>query len=189
MARVDASDLLRDMSSSSQPFDIPLTDISSVQKEFNLGRNGSVGVIYIQTNCNGFLEVIPHTEDGRDSVVAFLQACLPQGTLKDKLSILELRQLHLSRSDSSLFDMEQFEFHAVKKRFANESIWERMRRRSARFSARIQECESTLFLNLSRFEISFWCCELVLLFSLTSFLVLCYFCECSVCLLRNCGRK
>ena len=128
----------------SGPLHIYFSDLVSVQKDLTSNQNSGIGVIRIQTRAHGILEVIPHTKDGRDVLVAFLQSCLPKGSIQDKLYQFT-KQLQCSSSDDVSVDMQHFEARTVRKSFANESIFEKMRRRSAVFSLRMQECEFSIF--------------------------------------------
>jgi len=123
-----------------EPFDVLLSDIAFVENDYS--HNASIGVVYILTcvtQTNGVVEIIPRSLHARDLLVAFLQAGLSDGLVRDKDTELE-NQLFVTTIDGSFdFDMQDFEAHAVKKRFANESFIDKMSRRSAVFAARIQE--------------------------------------------------
>jgi len=125
-----------------EPFDVLLSDIAFVENDYS--HNASIGVVYILTcvtQTNGVVEIIPRSLHARDLLVAFLQAGLSDGLVRDKDTELK-NQLFVTTIDGSFdFDMQDFEAHAVKKRFANESFIDKMSRRSAVFAARIQECE------------------------------------------------
>jgi len=120
------------------PLHIYCSDLISVQKDTTSNQNNGIGVIRIETNAHDIMEVIPHNIDGRDLLVAFLQSCLPKGSVQDKIFQFT-KQLQCTSSDDISLDMQHFEASAVKKRFANEPIWEKMRRKGAALSSRLQE--------------------------------------------------
>lgn len=121
----------------SEPFDIFLSDVVLIRKEKDYSRNVGIGVIYITTRTHGFAEIIPNSLHGRELLLAFLQASLPDGSIRDKDADFR-QQLFVTTSHGS-FDMQDFEAHAMKERFANETFWDKMRRRSARFASQAQE--------------------------------------------------
>jgi len=130
-----------------QPFHTSLSDFISVERDFVTSKNYGLGVICIKTRKSGFLEITPHTKLSRDMISAFLQASLKEGVIYNKVlgeDLVRQRQLVLTPSDVS-FDMQHFEAHAVNNRFENESSWEKIRRKSASFAERFQECESLHF--------------------------------------------
>ena len=116
-------------------FDIFLSDVVLIRKDYS--RNAGIGVIYITTRTNGFAEIIPNSLHGRELLLAFLQASLPDGSIRDKDA--DFRQQLFVTSSHGSFDMQDFEAHAMKERFANETFWDKMRRRSARFASQAQE--------------------------------------------------
>jgi len=121
-----------------EPFDISLSDVVLIQKDYS--RNAGIGVIYITTRTNGFAEIIPNSLHGRELLLAFLQASLPDGSIRDKDA--DFRSQLFVTTSHEFFDMQDFEAHAMKERFANETFWDKTRRRSARFISQIQESAS-----------------------------------------------
>lgn len=130
-------------------FDVVHSDLISVQKDFMSSRNAGIGAIVIQTRSHATLEICPHSKHGRDMLVAFLKTYLPKDRVRDTLLQFK-RQLHCVSSEDLSFDMQMFEASAVESRFANESVWDKMRRKSAIFSLHMQElcfmpcCETTV---------------------------------------------
>ena len=126
-----------------EPFDISLSDILFVEKDYSC--NAGIGVVYIMpcmARKGGVVEIIPRSLHARDLLIAFLQAGLPDGYVRNKNTELKRQPfVTITKSDDTPFDMQNFEAHAVKKRFANESFWDKMMRKTANFTRRIQESE------------------------------------------------
>lgn len=134
-----------------EPFDVRLADIIFVQSNGASRGNSNVGVINISIRKCGSLEIIPDSIHARDVLLAFLQAALPKGVIEDRGSLPDSKVL-LSKPSSQSFDMQDFEENAVQKTVDNESLWDRMARKSATFAVRFKECECWLpFLKTSVF--------------------------------------
>lgn len=119
-------------------FHILLSEIISIEKHESASNSKSGGVFFVNTQNNGFLQITPESKHAQGVFLAFLKASVSENVFKAQNDDAQVLKSVVSTSQDS-FDMQKFEANAVKKRFQNESIWDKMKRRSARISNRFQE--------------------------------------------------
>lgn len=121
-------------------FHILLSEIISIEKHESALNSKSAGDFFINTQNNGFLQITPESKHAHGVFLAFLKASVSENVFKARDDDAQVLKSVVSTSQDS-FDMQKFEANAVKSRFQNESIWDKMKRRSARISNRFQESE------------------------------------------------
>lgn len=119
-------------------FHIFLSEIISIEQQKSASNSKSAGVFFVNTENNGFLQIIPESKHANGVLLAFLKASVSENVFKTGDDDAHVLKSVVSTSQDS-FDMQKFEANAVKSRFQNESIWDKMKRRSARISNRFQE--------------------------------------------------
>jgi len=125
-----------------KPFALPLQIIVNAEKISCSDDSTDVKEkrkINLTTKHNGYFEIRFSSKHAQDILFAFLTANLPQ----ENLNCIQLDDTHKIKENNVekniSADMDNFQARAVTGRFHNETFSEKMRRRMARFAARIDD--------------------------------------------------
>jgi len=125
-----------------EPFALPLQIIVNAEKISCSDDSTDVKEkrkINLTTKHNGYFEIRFSSKHAQDILFAFLTANLPQ----ENINCIQLDDAHKIKENNVekniSADMDNFQARAVTGRFHNETFSEKMRRRMARFAARIDD--------------------------------------------------
>jgi len=96
-----------------------------------------VNLMYITTKTIGFLQLAFHKLLDQEILLAFLKASVSEGVISQHDD--RFRKIRCAKIAESQENMDNFTARAVKQRFLNESVWERTKRRMARFATKASE--------------------------------------------------
>lgn len=96
-----------------------------------------VNLMYITTKTIGFLQLAFHKLLDQEILLAFFKASLSEGVISRHDD--RLQKLACTKTVESQVNMDNFTARAVKGRFLNESLWERTKRRMARYATKASE--------------------------------------------------
>jgi hypothetical protein len=102
-----------------------------------------VNLMYITTKTIGFLQLAFHKLLDQEILLAFFKASLSEGVISRHDD--RLQKLACTKTVESQVNMDNFTARAVKGRFLNESLWERTKRRMARYATKASEGTFVLF--------------------------------------------